>query len=133
MALGMREYGVTISEDGEGPSDWKVGAIEPTTGVHGDIDYLYTITLDPSAGMAEVFGVATVKCEAVQTDWSPSESGEGYKKTYVPVSVAQYLEGVEAQECGHPNYDPEDYIGEPVPTTCPDCDADMAPVGVCRD
>lgn len=27
------------------PKDWKVGAIEPTTGIHGDIDYLYTIDL----------------------------------------------------------------------------------------
>lgn len=27
-------------------SSWKVGAYEPTTGQHGDIDYLYTIDLD---------------------------------------------------------------------------------------
>lgn len=26
-------------------SDWKVGAIEPTTGIHGDIEWLYTIDL----------------------------------------------------------------------------------------
>jgi hypothetical protein len=26
--------------------DWKVGAYEPTTGQHGDIEYLYTIDLD---------------------------------------------------------------------------------------
>lgn len=26
--------------------DWKVGAYEPTTGQHGDIDFLYTIDLD---------------------------------------------------------------------------------------
>ena len=25
--------------------DWKVGAYEPTTGIHGDIEYLYTIDL----------------------------------------------------------------------------------------
>jgi len=25
---------------------WKVGSIEPTTGQHGDIEYLYTIDLD---------------------------------------------------------------------------------------
>ena len=24
---------------------WKVGSIEPTTGIHGDIEYLYTIDL----------------------------------------------------------------------------------------
>jgi hypothetical protein len=28
------------------PEDWKVGAYEPTTGQHGDIEYLYTIDLD---------------------------------------------------------------------------------------
>jgi hypothetical protein len=27
------------------PSDWKVGSIEPTTGMHGDIEWLYTIDL----------------------------------------------------------------------------------------
>lgn len=29
----------------EEPNDWKVGSIEPTTGQHGDIEYLYTIDL----------------------------------------------------------------------------------------
>ena len=29
----------------EPPKDWKVGAIEPTTGRHGDIEFLYTIDL----------------------------------------------------------------------------------------
>ena len=29
----------------ENPKDWKVGAFEPTTGIHGDIEYLYTIDL----------------------------------------------------------------------------------------
>lgn len=28
------------------PSDWKVGAYEPTIEEHGDIDYLYTIDLE---------------------------------------------------------------------------------------
>lgn len=28
------------------PNDWKVGAIEPTTGKHGDIAYLYTVDLE---------------------------------------------------------------------------------------
>ncbi len=26
-------------------NDWKVGSIEPTTGKHGDIEYLYTVDL----------------------------------------------------------------------------------------
>jgi hypothetical protein len=30
----------------QSPSDWEVGAYEPTTQEHGDIDYLYTIDLD---------------------------------------------------------------------------------------
>ena len=25
------------------PRDWKVGSIEPTTEIHGDIEYLYTV------------------------------------------------------------------------------------------
>lgn len=27
------------------PKDWKVGAYEPTSGIHGDIEYLYVIDL----------------------------------------------------------------------------------------
>lgn len=30
---------------GYGGDDWKVGAIEPTSGLHGDIEYLYIIDL----------------------------------------------------------------------------------------
>jgi len=26
--------------------DWKVGAYEPTTGIHGDVEYIYTIDLE---------------------------------------------------------------------------------------
>lgn len=28
------------------PADWKVGAYEPSTGIHGDIEWLYTIDLE---------------------------------------------------------------------------------------
>lgn len=28
------------------PKDWKIGSIEPTTGIHGDIQYLYVIDVD---------------------------------------------------------------------------------------
>lgn len=28
------------------PSNWKVGAYEPTVGIHGDIEYLYVIDLE---------------------------------------------------------------------------------------
>lgn len=27
------------------PNDWKVGAYEPTTGIHGDVEYVYVIDL----------------------------------------------------------------------------------------
>jgi hypothetical protein len=28
------------------PKDWKVGAFEPTTGIHGDIEHLYVVDLN---------------------------------------------------------------------------------------
>lgn len=34
-----------IYQDDFKPSDWKVGAYEPTTGIHGDIEYLYILDL----------------------------------------------------------------------------------------
>lgn len=57
ILLGAIEYGAipafTKNESGYGdmdtvevPKDWKVGAYEPTTGIHGDIQYLYVIDLD---------------------------------------------------------------------------------------
>jgi hypothetical protein len=41
---GSTQYGdiATI----EPPRDWKVGAYEPTTCIHGDIEFLYTINLN---------------------------------------------------------------------------------------
>ena len=38
-----REYGKP--ETFKEPTFWKVGAFEPTTGLHGDIEYLYVIDL----------------------------------------------------------------------------------------
>lgn len=35
----------TVDESIEPPTDWRVGAYEPTTDLHGDIEYLYTIDL----------------------------------------------------------------------------------------
>jgi len=35
------------------PIGWKVGAFEPTTGKHGDIEYLYTIDLDKKTIVTE--------------------------------------------------------------------------------
>lgn len=45
------------------PKDWKVGAIEPTTAIHGDIEYLYIIDLNKKE----------VKC---YDSWN-EETGEG--------------------------------------------------------
>lgn len=43
--LGMVEYGIHTPEEGSEMTSWKIGAIEPTTEQHGDIEYLYTIDL----------------------------------------------------------------------------------------
>lgn len=44
--LGAKEYGLHDPDKIDGFSGWKVGSIEPTTGQHGDIEYLYVIDLD---------------------------------------------------------------------------------------
>jgi len=46
ILIGAEEYKTKKVDDlEEGDCDWKVGAYEPTTGEHGDIQYLYTIHL----------------------------------------------------------------------------------------
>ena len=42
---GHYEYRDDDDESGMVFTDWKCGAYEPTTGQHGDIDYLYTLDL----------------------------------------------------------------------------------------
>lgn len=42
ILLGNQEYGSPESPD----DDWKVGAYEPSTGIHGDIEFLYLIDLE---------------------------------------------------------------------------------------
>jgi hypothetical protein len=44
---GAKGYGdiTTIEMPEDDGSTWKVGAYEPTTSIHGDIEYLYTINL----------------------------------------------------------------------------------------
>jgi len=41
---GAKQYGNT--ETIKEPADWKVGSYEPTTEIHGDIEFLYVIELD---------------------------------------------------------------------------------------
>lgn len=49
IALGQEEYETSLknisSADSNSLSNWKVGAYEPTTEIHGDIQYLYEIDL----------------------------------------------------------------------------------------
>ena len=48
IMLGAEEYGQDLEKMRKGEdkySGWKVGSIEPTTGQHGDIEFLYTIDL----------------------------------------------------------------------------------------
>jgi hypothetical protein len=51
VLIGAREYGVTLEGDQlpvsqRGPSmGWKVGAYEPTSGLHSDIEYIYVVDL----------------------------------------------------------------------------------------
>lgn len=47
--LGAKEYGLHDPNTEDGFSGWKVGSIEPTTGEHGDIEYLYTVDLQAKA------------------------------------------------------------------------------------
>lgn len=47
IIIGAEEYKTKPTDQLESHGhDWKVGAYEPTTGQHGDIDYLYTIDLN---------------------------------------------------------------------------------------
>lgn len=45
VMLGNDEYGAGAAPSGE-IFGWKVGAYEPTVGIHGDIEYLYVIDLE---------------------------------------------------------------------------------------
>lgn len=45
IVRGNKEYKAGEKPSNDKFSGWKVGAYEPTTGIHGDIEYLYTIDL----------------------------------------------------------------------------------------
>ncbi len=45
IMIGNAEYEQGKEPGNDGFSGWKVGSMEPTTGQHGDIEYLYTIDL----------------------------------------------------------------------------------------
>jgi len=67
---GGHEYGDinTIKE----PDDWKIGAYEPTTGIHGDIKYLYIIDIENK----------TLECFE---DWTDKGEGKGQ-----PIDLSKY-------------------------------------------
>ena len=46
IMLGNAEYESGVEPGSDGVSGWKVGAFEPTTGIHGDVEYIYTIDLE---------------------------------------------------------------------------------------
>jgi len=59
---GAHPYGDTDTI--QPPKDWKCGAIEPTTCIHGDIEYLYVIDLNKKE----------IKC---YRDWTDEGEGKG--------------------------------------------------------
>lgn len=65
------------------PKDWKIGAYEPTTGMHGDIAYLYIINLDNK----------TLICKEAQYDLS-GEWGDPDYKTFKEISVDAFIDQV---------------------------------------
>ena len=97
VALGMQEYGNQVPQKGSKLADWKVGTIEPTTGEHGDIEYLYTITLK-EAGEIGMEGIAEVVCHAVGYNLN-SFGEEVGPKTYRSIDVSKFLD---SQPCEHP-------------------------------
>jgi hypothetical protein len=77
IVLGALEY-ETVKipkrvEDTEDPQDWKVGAYEPTTELHGDIEYLYTIDIN------------TGDIDIKKVTYTQNEAGE-WMREFVPYS-----------------------------------------------
>jgi hypothetical protein len=77
IVLGALEY-ETVKipkrvEDTEDPQDWKVGAYEPTTELHGDIQYLYTIDIN------------TGDIDIKKVTYTQNEAGE-WLREFVPYS-----------------------------------------------
>lgn len=85
IMIGAKEYGSVYVGGGEYKqkptltepsttytgSEWQVGAYEPTTDIHGDIDYLYTLDLvNLTITVQEVVGDNKYKTLEVITDFS---------------------------------------------------------------
>ena len=61
VMLGAEEYNQSVEnlQNSDNYNSWKVGAIEPTTEIHGDTEFLYTIDLETK----------TIKTEEIQRNW----------------------------------------------------------------
>ena len=70
---------------------WKVGAIEPTTCEHDDIEYRYTINLETSKerGLRDANGTASVLCEEISIVERRSQDHPA-QKSYTPVDVSEW-------------------------------------------
>ena len=86
ILLGASEYGLRIDEGGiVRPSagagmEWKVGAYEPTSGLHGDIEFLYIVDLaKPAARHCKVDrsdGEITISRPFYSGSFNPERSDE---------------------------------------------------------
>ncbi|MFA7660850.1 MAG: hypothetical protein WCX60_06605 [Anaerovoracaceae bacterium] len=58
IMLGAKEYGTsleTLMSNDKQHYDWKIGSYEPTTEIHGDIEFLYVIDIDSKREHAECY------------------------------------------------------------------------------
>jgi hypothetical protein len=53
--------------------DWKVGAYEPTTAIHGDIEHLYVLDLSAKE-------IREIKIPNMDEDWSKMKTIKTWKK-----------------------------------------------------
>ena len=102
ILLGADEYGVSIREGEIVPSalgagmQWKVGAYEPTTDLHGDIEFVYVIDLEAK----------TIRHQKVGRDRSgnPVVPSSFYCGRFSPAKINGHQPG----DPGRPKRDPND-------------------------
>jgi hypothetical protein len=74
-------------------SGWNCGAYEPTTCIHGDIEYLYTLDLDEKTILVQgVIDVQNCSYKPIETITDFSETPEIITTITEPVSDPDYLE-----------------------------------------
>ena len=79
VVIGHQEYAGHLEPgDRNSGMGWKVGAYEPTTGLHGDTEYLYTIDL----------AAKTLKCQSIDRDYgTPPDYKNKPKVSYGTVNL----------------------------------------------